>query len=78
VGRPRGTNEANARLIAAAPELLEVIAPLLAIIDEGVSVNISDAELRAAHPEDRRFIKKTRATVQRARTTLAKATGELP
>jgi hypothetical protein len=67
---------ANARLIAAAPELYEAIELLLGIIAEGVSCDISDKELREAHPEDRAFIKRTRKVVANAHAALAKARGE--
>lgn len=67
--------EANARLITAAPDLLAAIGPLMRIIDEGVSTNISDAELKSAHPEDRRFIKRTRKALEVASAAIAKAKG---
>lgn len=61
--------QSSAKTIA---ELTERLREATAIINEGVSVEISEAELRNAHPEDRRFIKRTRAALDRIDTTLAK------
>lgn len=51
--------------------LAKAVQPLIAVIEEGVSVNISDEEMRSAHPEDRRFIKRTRLALANARAALA-------
>lgn len=50
--------------------LREVIPELMTIIDMGVTVHLSDAELRSAHPEDRRFIKRTRRALDAATAAL--------
>lgn len=70
------TEFANANLIAAAPELYYALGPLLRVIDDAVSLHISDEELREAHPEDQRFIKRARKALERANAALAKARGE--
>lgn len=62
---------ANARV----KEAEGVIKKLAAIIDMGVSVNISDEELRSAHPEDRRFIKRTRKALAETAQWLADREG---
>jgi len=57
-------------------DVAEALGPLMEIIMIGVSVEISDAELRAAHPEDRRFIKRTRAAMEKATAAIARATSK--
>ena len=59
-----GTGKANARLIAAAPDLLEALQGILGYFDSGNSVSVSQATIKARSDE-----------VKAARAAIAKATG---
>ena len=56
--------EANSRLIAAAPDLLEALQGILGYFDSGNSVSVSQATIKASSDE-----------IKAARAAIAKATG---
>ena len=59
-----GTGKANARLIAAAPDLLDALEGIIGYFDSGNSVSVSQATIKASSDE-----------IKAARAAIAKATG---
>ena len=57
-----GTGKANARLIAAAPDLLEALQGILGYFDSGDGVSVSQATIKAGSGE----IKAARAAIAKA------------
>ena len=61
---PAGRQEANARLIAAAPDLLDALEGIIGYFDSENSVSVSQATIKASSDE-----------IKAARAAIAKATG---
>jgi hypothetical protein len=73
--RTRGNEEANARLIAAAPELLEALAPFAAVAEHDIGDDEADAELFQLMGKYNRAPKLTVSDFRRALAIIAKAKG---